>query len=283
MSYQMTTTEIRIEGCLKNIEKTQKTLERHQARLAKKVAECQKVGIDNPDTYKRTESTTDSQYWAMCDYHDALDSVNTNLKKLQELRTKLEGYRAKKAEEDKKNDVPMVPAVEEFLKNWRTQADKYYRNQVQLIQNWKADYKVYYTQQMKELEDKFGYRVHCFDKEVEAEKKARNVNWDYKDKTLRKLFTQDCLMLANLNSGEFESKLNDMLDSEVASKRVDLYHRCSAVVGIITDATGLESGKNGSINGVVVGEDGKAEVETILAGGYNIQCLHYRVLVKPLK
>ena len=143
MSYQMTTTEIRIEGCLKNIEKTQKTLERHQARLAKKVAECQKVGIDNPDTYKRTESTTDSQYWAMCDYHDALDSVNTNLKKLQELRTKLEGYRAKKAEEDKKNDVPMVPAVEEFLKNWRTQADKYYRNQVQLIRNWKADYKVY--------------------------------------------------------------------------------------------------------------------------------------------
>lgn len=279
----MTTTEIRIDGCLRNIEKTQKTLERHQSRLAKKITECQKVGISSPQSYERSDSTTDKQYWAMCDYHDAQDAVNNTTKKLQELRTKLEGYRAKKAEEDKKNNVPMVPAVEEFLKNWKAQADEYYRNQVQLIHKWKADYKTHYDQQMQELEAKFGYRVHCFDKEVEAEKKARNVNWDYKDKTLKQMFTQDCLMLANLKPEEFDLKLNDMLDSEVDSKRVDLYHRCSAVVGVITDATGLKSGKNGSINGIVIGEDGKAEVETILAGGYNIQCLHYRVLVKPLK
>ena len=100
---------------------------------------------------------------------------------------------------------------------------------------------------------------------------------------MKKLFTQDCLNLASYSDKEFEGALNKMLDREVASKRVDLYHRCSAVVGVITDATGLKTGNNGSINGIVIGEEGKAEVETILAGGYNIQVLHYRVLVKPLK
>lgn len=71
--------------------------------------------------------------------------------------------------------------------------------------------------------------------------------------------------------------------NEVISKRIDLYKRCSEIVGIITDASGLRTGNNGSINGFVLGEKGKAYVETIYAGGYNIQVLHYRVLVKAVK
>ena len=279
----MTTTEIRIEGCLKNIEKTQNTIERHKARLEKKKLACEKLGIKNPETYTRTAYTTNDQYWAVSEYTDVQDAINENFKKLKELNKKLEGYRKKKAEEDKKADVPMVPAVEQFLQSWRATADKYYRAQVDKIHAWCTEYRTYYHQQMKELETKYGYKVHCFDKAVEAEMKQRRVDYKYKDKYLSSHFTKDCLRLADYGADEFESRLNKMLDDEVAYKRIDLYQRCSAVVGVITDATGLYVANNSCINGFVLGDEGKAEVETILAGGYAVQCLHYRVLIKPLK
>lgn len=58
-----------------------------------------------------------------------------------------------------------------------------------------------------------------------------------------------------------------------------LVYRVSTKVGKITDAAGLTIGMNGELNGLVIGDKDNATVTTILAGGYNIQCLHYRVLV----
>jgi hypothetical protein len=58
-----------------------------------------------------------------------------------------------------------------------------------------------------------------------------------------------------------------------------LVYRVTAKVGKITDAKGLTIGMNGEMNGLVIGDKGSATITTILAGGYNIQCLHYRVLV----
>ena len=59
----------------------------------------------------------------------------------------------------------------------------------------------------------------------------------------------------------------------------DLIHRIKDRVGEITNLQNVHfSGK--APNGIVEGTLGTCRLETILAGGYNIQRLHYRVLVK---
>lgn len=74
--------------------------------------------------------------------------------------------------------------------------------------------------------------------------------------------------------------LDEVLTKEVESKRAKLIARVEKKTGKITDASALRVASNAELNGKVIGEKGEAYVETITAGGYNIQCLHYRVLVK---
>lgn len=63
---------------------------------------------------------------------------------------------------------------------------------------------------------------------------------------------------------------------------VNLFNRVKAITGEVTDWSDLkcELGNMGAVlTGFVIGKEGRAEVETILAGGYNIQRLHIRTLV----
>ena len=64
---------------------------------------------------------------------------------------------------------------------------------------------------------------------------------------------------------------------------INLYYRVRNITGEIVDWSGIsaEVGTQGFpvLTGYVIGKEGRAFVETILAGGYNIQRLHIRVLV----
>lgn len=54
------------------------------------------------------------------------------------------------------------------------------------------------------------------------------------------------------------------------------------ICGKIIDAGYLSIANDGTINGVIIGEKGKAQITTFLAGGYNIQKLHYRTKVTKM-
>ena len=75
------------------------------------------------------------------------------------------------------------------------------------------------------------------------------------------------------------AKLDKELKEEANAKYDDIIERTNRITGKITDATQLEVGAKGELNGYIIGERGTAKVSTIGAGGYNIQCFHFRTLI----
>lgn len=84
-------------------------------------------------------------------------------------------------------------------------------------------------------------------------------------------------------SENWKEQIKKVINKEAERKYINFLERIKKVVGKTIDCNSLYIGSNLEINGMVKGELGKAKVETISAGGYNIQCWHYRVLVNLIK
>ncbi len=88
----------------------------------------------------------------------------------------------------------------------------------------------------------------------------------------------------------FKNKSDEQIhnDNVQAAKSliIDLIYRVRSITGEITDWSDVRAsaGTRGFtvLNGLVIGKEGRAKVESITAGGYNIQRLHIRVLVHSI-
>lgn len=144
--------------------------------------------------------------------------------------------------------------IKEFIDQWKLRAINYYK---QAIEDYKKEY--------KELKEKYSQS-----------------NDDYK-KEKRQLLEKYNQIVVNLSYGyspkDREERLLKIIEREGTAKEKTLIARVNKEVGTIIKALSLKVGVNGELNGTIKGENGTCKIETIYAGGYNIQCLHYRVLV----
>jgi len=73
--------------------------------------------------------------------------------------------------------------------------------------------------------------------------------------------------------------IKSIIAEDMEIKKATIYAKVINKVGNILEVN-LHGGEDGTPNGTIKGENGMVTISTIVAGGYNVQCLHYRVLVK---
>ena len=124
-----------------------------------------------------------------------------------------------------------------------------------------------------------------FDIRKQMNSALKEARLDYSGKKEQEsFFGQMVLMMHTYRKDE---ERNEWLCKEIAQdkkrKMIDFVRRIEKIVGTIEDVSYLLISPQGDIDGLVIGDKGKAKVNTISAGGWNIQCFHYRVLVKKVK
>lgn len=276
----------RIESAQAKIEKKQNTIEKKLKLIDKKNA--------------LIEKTTDEHEirWIEFDIRSLNGDIERGRKEIVEIRESLDKYIAQKNAELEKAASRNVKAILDFLENWKRRMFNYYNMGLEPCYKMKDELNVlrlnlrnfrYCTPEYDEalkpynaLRDEYHDKVCGIFEEVEyinrwgkpdkKKVKVQEGEWEY-------LRPYDCYD----SYEEATKKLNADLQQEADRKYDFIIERVNAICGKIIDATGLRVGAKGDLNGNIIGERGVAHVQTIGAGGYNIQCFHFRTLIHEVK
>ena len=200
---------------------------------------------------------------------------------LGENKVTLKKYRNALALVDEKNSKPVIKIFKEFFDNQKEDliewvkplVDKYFEldsKACDLHNN--ANNRTKYSNMTRE---------ECYKKSNELYNQARSI---------RSIGWVSRAIDAGLHRDEKEFR--KFLDKYFEDRYWELINKITKVTGEITDVNRLKMGYDGSINGIIIGEDGKAKIETIVTSGDNEgiivnikhgQRAHYRVLVHKIK
>ena len=213
---------------------------------------------------------------------------------LEEARKGLEKWERDLTEAQEKANSRNVPAILEFLEMWKANCKEFYGEGL----------RAYYDEQAKVRE--LGRRIENFSwrdpERKEAEEAYEKAAKAFRSKEIGYYETFEFINRfgrpdkgsRKVRDGEYEylrpytnartladamDKLSKDLDEEANRKYDFIIERTNAIVGEITDASGLSVGSKQDLNGYIVGKRGVAKVQTIGAGGYNVQCFHFRTLI----
>lgn len=299
------TLKAKIDNTEKKIIKVEGTLERHNNRL-NKIKEGlinKNINLKSYDKYNDLVRDNDL-YWELCDYERKLEDINSNENKLNDLKDTLEKLKNKLAVEvKKKNDIDNVipKCLIEFLERWKQRTKEYFINlsneyidlKFKEYEVTKEELEKLYIEKYNHKSNKYEIERRYSDEEIievlASEYKKHNAESYIRNRYLKKFknkhFANNIAIadkIINYNEIKLDI-LENILNLEVQAKKESFVMRVEEVVGVIEDMSDFRIGNNGEINGIAIGNKCKAKVETIIAGGYNIQCLHFRVLVNKIK
>lgn len=243
--------EKRVEGKTKEIAKLEKKLERiHKA-----------------------EATG----WEVNPYYYDESDLRWTLKDLESAKEALAKYEAELTAANEKAQSRNVEAILKFLEMWQERMKTFFveslpRYEKAYKSHCEAEHKYYEIRNSRAWWELPKEERKRLEQEAREERSSFRSAWAYLEPYLTREW-KTCEFFLDM------AKLSKDLKTEADAKYDDIIERTNKVTGKITDASGLSVGAKGELNGYIIGEKGTAKVTTIGAGGYNIQCFHFRTLI----
>ena len=239
---KLTTLTERIEKADATIAKKTTTIEKKIASISKKTEKLEAMGYKYETYFEARDFSNDEAYDLAYSIRWFKEDIERLEKEIEEKKETLEKYRKQMAGELERESV-FLKEIPEAFKSY----------QDELVNRW-DEWDKAHREDMKKKYDELGYRGF-FDRYSYSDYEIRHKT----DKEIHEANVEDAKRLI-----------------------LNLYYRVKDITGEVTswDDLYITNGNGGAvINGFVIGKEGRAKVESILAGGYNIQRLHVRVLV----
>ena len=214
-------------------------------------------------------------------YYDEMDERST-AKELARAIEALNDYREALKVETEKAASRDVAAIIEFLENWKQHLRDYYGRQFEKYPEAKEEYyrqdRAYIDWFQKNFKLRRTEEYEAKRKEEKAMHALFQMEWGFIEPYIDRKY-KDGERTYIFDTEKFEKDIK----REAERKYDDMIERVNKITGTITDAGQLKVGDKGDLNGYIIGENGIAKLTTIGAGGYNIQCFHFRTLVHKVK
>lgn len=170
--------------------------------------------------------------------------------------------------EDIKGATEKLEEAEEIAKNWEARYNKQLDTELKIATEVPEAFK---EARAKLVESWVAFDIVSRDRMLEKRREL-----EYKEfRKLYKYSEEESLKHTDEEFRKIEEREADLW-------LLNLYNRVKDITGEVTDCSGVTWGGK-CLDGYVEGKNGRAIVETIEAGGYNIQRWHLRVLVKECK
>lgn len=218
-----------------------------------------------------------AQYIKNCNWE--LDHAVQDLHDAQLTLEKYQNMLNLELAKDNEFENDRIQVIWEFLLNYKEKVAEYIRNNLSVLNEY---YEV--NTKMCDWHNNNAWRVHRGELTREEYNRVYNELRERERELQANIhpYTKECAKrdYSKDNSERYidENKLEEILLKDCKARYFQLVKEVTKYTGIITDAQGL-SIHAGELNGIIIGEKGKAKVQTFSAGGWNIQCFHYRTRV----
>lgn len=215
-------------------------------------------------------------------YYYSAHDLKWCLKDIEAAQKALEDYKAQLTAETEKANSRNVPVIIEFLNAWKQRNLEFYTKSFDSYLKALAEYHQK-SQEHADWWNNGGWKDpdrKAIDEEYTQYEKWFHEAWHFIAPFVTRKLNPETRKYERVLDLE---KLTKVLNEEANRKYDFIIERTNAIVGTITDANHLEIGEKGDLNGYIIGTKGTAKVQTIGAGGYNIQCFHFRTLINEMK